>query len=213
MVASAINQAPDLESTLWPHNRSDAIGGELATQSSFRRDMLWALRDSSVTAEQAVPWLWSADREIIRGAHHGKLRDYDLHGDVGRRGAPKGALREAAPAGDDLAALVTVRTEMGRAIVTELDRRRRGTLVQRRPHLWSRPMTTAPTEAKAETRRNAKDEVRALLDRLPDDVTLEDIQYHLDVVVKVLRAEERAESEGWVPHEEVKRRIASWFGR
>jgi hypothetical protein len=74
-------------------------------------------------------------------------------------------------------------------------------------------MTAAPTEAKAETKRNAKDEVRALLDRLPDDVTLEDIQYHLDVVVKVLGAEERAESEAWVPHEEVKRRIASWFGK
>jgi hypothetical protein len=50
-------------------------------------------------------------------------------------------------------------------------------------------MTTAPTEAKAETRRSAKDEVRALLDRQPDDVTLEDIQYHLDVVVKVREAE------------------------
>jgi hypothetical protein len=74
-------------------------------------------------------------------------------------------------------------------------------------------MTTAPTEAKAETKRTAKDEVRALLDRLPDDVTLEDIRYHLDVVVKVIQAEERAEREGWLPPEEVKRRIASWFGK
>jgi hypothetical protein len=48
---------------------------------------------------------------------------------------------------------------------------------------------------------SAKDEVRALLDRLPDDVTLEDIQYHLDVVVKVLEAEaERGEG---IPHEEL----------
>jgi hypothetical protein len=46
-------------------------------------------------------------------------------------------------------------------------------------------MTTASAE-KAETKRSAKDEVRALLDRLPDDVTLEKIQYHLDVMVKVL---------------------------
>jgi hypothetical protein len=29
---------------------------------------------------------------------------------------------------------------------------------------------------------SAKDEVRALLDRLPDDVTLADIQYRLEVV-------------------------------
>jgi hypothetical protein len=36
---------------------------------------------------------------------------------------------------------------------------------------------------------SAKDEVRALLDRLPDTVTLEDIAYHLDVVIKVLESE------------------------
>jgi hypothetical protein len=36
---------------------------------------------------------------------------------------------------------------------------------------------------------SAKDEVRALLDRLPDTVTLGDIAYHLDVVIKVLEAE------------------------
>ena len=36
---------------------------------------------------------------------------------------------------------------------------------------------------------SAKDEVRALLDRLPDNVTLEDIASRLDVVVKVLEAE------------------------
>ena len=74
-------------------------------------------------------------------------------------------------------------------------------------------MTTAPAEANREAKRSAKDEVRALLDRLPDDVTLEDIQYHLDVMVKVLQSEEQAEREGWLPHEEVRRRIASWFDK
>jgi hypothetical protein len=48
---------------------------------------------------------------------------------------------------------------------------------------------------------SAKDEVRALLDRLPDDVTLEDIQYHLDVVVKVLQADASTELD--IAHEEV----------
>ena len=57
----------------------------------------------------------------------------------------------------------------------------------------------------------AKDEVRALLDRLPDDVTLEDIQYHLDVVIKVLEAE--ADTSGDIPHEEAKRRFAQWFAK
>ena len=52
---------------------------------------------------------------------------------------------------------------------------------------------------------SSKDEVRALLDRLPHSVTLEDIQYHLDVVVKVLEAE--ADTRPGIPHEEVFRRL------
>ena len=48
----------------------------------------------------------------------------------------------------------------------------------------------------------AKDEVRALLDRLPDNVTLEDIQYHLDVVREGAGGRGRASTAG-IPHEEV----------
>jgi hypothetical protein len=48
---------------------------------------------------------------------------------------------------------------------------------------------------------SAKDEVRALLDRLPDSVTLEDIAYHLDVVIKVLEAE-ASDPRDDIPHEE-----------
>jgi hypothetical protein len=59
------------------------------------------------------------------------------------------------------------------------------------------------------SRLSPKDEVRALLDRLPDSVTLEDIQYHLDVVIKVLEAE--ADTSGDIPHEEAKRLFARWF--
>jgi hypothetical protein len=60
---------------------------------------------------------------------------------------------------------------------------------------------TADTAVAAKPKLSAKDEVRALLDRLPDDVTLEDIQYHLDVVIKVLEAE--ADPRPGIPHEEV----------
>ena len=67
-------------------------------------------------------------------------------------------------------------------------------------------MTTESTDtAVVQPKLSAKDEVRALLDRLPDDVTLEDIQYHLDVVVKVLEAE--ADPSPGIPHEEVFRRF------
>jgi hypothetical protein len=58
---------------------------------------------------------------------------------------------------------------------------------------------------------SAKDEVRALLDRLPDSVTLEDIAYHLDVVIKVLEAE--ADTRGGITHAEAKRRMAQWFAK
>jgi hypothetical protein len=59
--------------------------------------------------------------------------------------------------------------------------------------------------------RSAKDEVRALLDRLPDDATLEDIEYSVMVVRKVPEGEESLAQNGGIPHEEVKRRTASWF--
>ena len=68
-------------------------------------------------------------------------------------------------------------------------------------------MTTKTADAAiaAKPTLSPKDEVRALLDRLPDEVTLEDIQYHLDVVVKVLEAEAQLERGEGIPHEEVVR--------
>jgi hypothetical protein len=41
----------------------------------------------------------------------------------------------------------------------------------------------------------AKEEVKKLLDKLPDDCSLEDVQYHLYVVEKIHRGIERAEKE------------------
>jgi hypothetical protein len=41
-----------------------------------------------------------------------------------------------------------------------------------------------------------KEEVRVLLDKLPDDCSLEDVQYHLYVVEKIHRGIARAENEG-----------------
>ena len=72
-------------------------------------------------------------------------------------------------------------------------------------------MTTKTVDAavRALAKGRGKHEVRALLDRLPDDVSLEDIQYHLDVVVKVLEAE--ADTSGDISHEEMERRFAKWL--
>lgn len=61
---------------------------------------------------------------------------------------------------------------------------------------------------------SAKDEMRALLDRLPDSVTLEDIAYHLDVVIKVLGAEASLDCGEGIPHDEVFREFEEkWRGQ
>jgi len=57
----------------------------------------------------------------------------------------------------------------------------------------------------------AKEEVGALLNKLPDDCSLEDIQYHLYIIEKVRNGLRRADSEGAVPQEEVEKRLGKWL--
>lgn len=57
----------------------------------------------------------------------------------------------------------------------------------------------------------AKAEVASLLENLPDDSSLEDIQYHLYVLEKVKRGTERSASEGAIQHEEVINRLGKWL--
>ena len=57
----------------------------------------------------------------------------------------------------------------------------------------------------------AKEEVHALLNRLPDDCSLEDIQYHLYVIEKVRNGLDVAETQGTVSQEEVERRLGKWL--
>lgn len=59
----------------------------------------------------------------------------------------------------------------------------------------------------------AKDEIQSLLQKLPDDCTFEDVQYHLYVIEKIRKGIERAESEGAVSQEEVERRLAKWTSK
>jgi predicted transcriptional regulator len=49
----------------------------------------------------------------------------------------------------------------------------------------------------------AKDSVRALLDRLPEDCTLDEVQYHLYVVQAVARGEADEEAGRVISHEQV----------
>jgi predicted transcriptional regulator len=57
----------------------------------------------------------------------------------------------------------------------------------------------------------AKEEVRLLLERLPDDASLEDIQYHLYVRQKIDHGLEDVESGRTLSEEEFDRRMAKWL--
>ena len=59
----------------------------------------------------------------------------------------------------------------------------------------------------------AKEEVRVLLDKLPDDCSLEDVQYHLYVVEKIHRGIERAEKEGVLSQDEAERKLNKWTSK
>ncbi len=56
-----------------------------------------------------------------------------------------------------------------------------------------------------------KEQVRNLLDQLPDDCTIDDLQYHLYVLEKIRSGEESLASDGGIPHEEAKIRVRGWL--
>lgn len=59
----------------------------------------------------------------------------------------------------------------------------------------------------------AKQEVSKLLQTLPDDCSLEDIQYHLYVIQKVERGLNDAKEGRVYSQEEVERRMEKWLGK
>lgn len=59
--------------------------------------------------------------------------------------------------------------------------------------------------------KTAKDEIRELLENLPDDASLEDVQYHIYVRQKVQKGLEAAREGRTLTHAEVVRRMARWL--
>ena len=61
-------------------------------------------------------------------------------------------------------------------------------------------------------RINIKKEVIKLIKGLPEDITLEDIQYHLSVKQKLLKAENQISEGKTIPHEQVLEKARKkWF--
>lgn len=58
-----------------------------------------------------------------------------------------------------------------------------------------------------------KEEVRKMLDRLPNDATLEDIQYHIYVREKVERGLEDARNGNVLSQKDVEARMSKWLGQ
>lgn len=59
----------------------------------------------------------------------------------------------------------------------------------------------------------AKDDVKAILDKLPDDCSLEDVQYHLYVVEKIHKGIDRADKEGTISQDEAERHFSKWTSK
>jgi hypothetical protein len=57
-----------------------------------------------------------------------------------------------------------------------------------------------------------KEDIRHLLENLPDDVSYEDVQYHIYVQQAVQRGIDAAERGEVISQEEVERRMAKWLG-
>ena len=57
----------------------------------------------------------------------------------------------------------------------------------------------------------AKDEVRRLLDQLPDDTSLEDIQYHIYVQQKIDRGLNDVKTDNTLSETEFDKRLSNWL--
>ena len=56
----------------------------------------------------------------------------------------------------------------------------------------------------------AKQDVESLLNKLPDNCSVEDVQYHLYVLDKVRRGMDDAKVNGTLSQEEVETRLSKW---
>lgn len=58
---------------------------------------------------------------------------------------------------------------------------------------------------------SAKEEVRRILEQIPEDVTFEDIQYHIYVRQQITRGLEDIDQGRVVSEEEAERRMLKWL--
>ena len=58
-----------------------------------------------------------------------------------------------------------------------------------------------------------KEEVRKMLDKIPNDSSFEDIQYHIYVREKIERGLKDVQEERILSQEEVEKKMSKWLGK
>ncbi len=58
-----------------------------------------------------------------------------------------------------------------------------------------------------------KQDVKQILDSLPDDTTYEDVQYHLFVRQRIQRGLNELDAGRTLPQQEVEQRMQKWIGK
>jgi hypothetical protein len=76
---------------------------------------------------------------------------------------------------------------------------------------FERPETTVSKLTQNQIMSTTKNQVQSLLQQLPDDCSIEDIQYHLYVIEKVRRGLEIADKEGTISQVAVEERLSKWL--
>lgn len=71
-------------------------------------------------------------------------------------------------------------------------------------------MATAPGGT-LDAMATAKQDARRVLDGLPEEASLEDIQYHLYVLQRIRRGREDVRAARVLPQDEVEQRLARWL--
>lgn len=61
--------------------------------------------------------------------------------------------------------------------------------------------------------KTAKEEVKKMLEKISDDATFEDIQYHIYVREKIERGLKEVREGKTLSHKEMKRRMSRWLGK
>jgi hypothetical protein len=77
--------------------------------------------------------------------------------------------------------------------------------------MYLSPDITVAANDILEASMTAKQEVQSLLEKLPENCSIEDIQYHLYVLEKVRSGLEDARKNGAISQEEVESRLSQWL--